>query len=303
MSAWIGRLQAVQCRQHRSSVCAVPNGSQPPTSKDKQLKQRQKDQLIFAGVGVALTAVVFLALTVGREPIEDLVYGDLDGPVSQSAISFGDGVGAVLWAVALYFCTPLQLLLLFLGRIETDRPSDWVIRQLGVMAQQRVDDPDYRAPLSVRAAAIAVFALGGVLTSWAFAASLGDATWAVSTGIGACMFAGIYEVGRPQRFTPEEAQELDQQWQDFAGFANERLQRTGRCHESEVFKAFRREFAKYRTEEAVSEAILRDLVRNWHPEVDRTATGYYKNLSLRPRVDPFTGEMQGGLDASKSMRT
>jgi hypothetical protein len=36
-----------------------------------------------------------------------------------------------------------------------------------------------------------------------------------------------------------------------------RLQRAGRCHESEVFKAFRREVAKYRDPEVLPDTILR----------------------------------------------
>lgn len=42
--------------------------------------------------------------------------------------------------------------------------------------------------------------------------------------------------------------------------------------------------------------------RNWHPSVERTATGYYKNLALRQRVDPFTGEMTGSAAAAGSAR-
>ncbi len=68
----------------------------------------------------------------------------------------------------------------------------------------------------------------------------------VSTGLGACAAAFVYEVGRPRRLSVTEARQLEGQWQDFSGFADRRLQRTGRCHESEVFGPFRREFAKYR---------------------------------------------------------
>lgn len=50
--------------------------------------------------------------------------------------SVGDLAAGLLWAVSLYFCSPLQLLLLFLGRIETERPSDWVLRQLGRLTRQ-----------------------------------------------------------------------------------------------------------------------------------------------------------------------
>ena len=40
--------------------------------------------------------------------------------------------------------------------------------------------------------------------------------------------------------------------------------------------------------------------RNWHPSADRTASGYYKNLSLQERVDPFTGELTGSAAVVRS---
>ena len=38
-----------------------------------------------------------------------------------------DVAGALLWSVSLYFASPLQLLLLFLGRIDVERPSDFTL--------------------------------------------------------------------------------------------------------------------------------------------------------------------------------
>jgi hypothetical protein len=38
----------------------------------------------------------------------------------------GDIVGGLLWGCSLWYCSPLQLLLLFLGEIDVERPSDWV---------------------------------------------------------------------------------------------------------------------------------------------------------------------------------
>ena len=40
-------------------------------------------------------------------------------------------------------------------------------------------------------------------------------TRSVSTGIGACMAAWVYEVGRPARLSTSEAVALEGQWQDF----------------------------------------------------------------------------------------
>ncbi len=45
--------------------------------------------------------------------------------------------------------------------------------------------------------------------------SAGDATWSVSTGLGACIAGAVYEVGRPKRYTAEEAAQLDAEWRDF----------------------------------------------------------------------------------------
>lgn len=78
-----------------------------------------------------------------------------------------------------------------------------------------VEAIDYVAPLWTRAAAVAICLLGGAATSVLLEASLGDATWAVSSGIGALFAAAVFEVGRPKRLTVDEAQQLEAQWQDF----------------------------------------------------------------------------------------
>lgn len=68
-----------------------------------------------------------------------------------------------------------------------------------------------------------------------------------------------------------------------AAFADRQLQRSGRCHESEVFAAFRRApgNGRYRSPDTLPDSTLRDMVRNWHPGVERTRTGYLKNMSLQ----------------------
>jgi hypothetical protein len=181
-----------------------------------------------------------------------------------------------------------------------------------------VDAIDYVAPLPLQAATVLAVVAGGVATSFAFQALLGDATWAISTGahasnqelafmnsaaplplsthrahcptplpdaagIGALVAAAVYEVGRPDRLSVDEAQALEAQWQDFAAFAEGSLARSGRCHESEVFRSFRARHARYRTEDAASDSLLRDMVRNWHGGAERSRAGWYKNLSVRPR--------------------
>ena len=69
--------------------------------------------------------------------LQDALYGDgLDLSSGGGGPTPGDVVGAGLWAVSLYYCTPLQLLLLFLGEVDTARPSDWLLNILGRAAGQ-----------------------------------------------------------------------------------------------------------------------------------------------------------------------
>lgn len=83
-----------------------------------------------------------------------------------------------------------------------------------------------------------------------------------------------------------------------ARFADQRLRRSGRCHESEVKAALSTEVRGFRGTGALSDSEFRDMIKNWHAGADRTSTGYYKNLSLRARIDPFTGEMTGSEELS-----
>ena len=72
-------------------------------------------------------ALLFAAgITINREDIADAFYGD---GISTGVSSWGGGdvLGGVLWSIALYFSSPWQLLLIFLGKVETERPSDWLL--------------------------------------------------------------------------------------------------------------------------------------------------------------------------------
>jgi hypothetical protein len=88
---------------------------------------------------VALALVAAAGATVWRGPLEELLYGDLGDALDALTLpgggpggfGAGDAAGALLWAAALWYVTPLQLLLLFLGKIETERPSDELIAVIG----------------------------------------------------------------------------------------------------------------------------------------------------------------------------
>ncbi|KAK9847275.1 hypothetical protein WJX84_011768 [Apatococcus fuscideae] len=242
---------------------------------EEESKSRPRDPLLVGGVGASIGLAGLILLKSQGEVLEGLVYGDT---------GLGDISAAALWGVGLFFCSPYQLLLLFLGKIETERPSDWILQKLGEATGQSTQDVGYTAPLPLQALTILFFIGAGTAASWLIHAGLGDATWSVSSGIGTCAAAGLYEVGRPERLSGQEAETLDAQWQEFAAWANERLQRSGQCHESEIFGSFRKQFARYRSPETLSDAALKDMVRNWHPNASRTANGYYKNVSVQAKV-------------------
>lgn len=101
------------------------------------------------------------------------------------------------------------------------------------------------------------------------------------------MAAAVFEISRPQRLSVAEKVEVDSQYYDFVQFAEKRLQQTGSCFESEVFSAFRTEIPGYRDSDHPSDATLRQFVKKWAPKSRRTANGFFKNVSLKERIDPF----------------
>jgi hypothetical protein len=245
---------------------------------------------LIAAVLASASTASFVAF---REPIEDFLQDNLN-----ELIGLGDVFGVGLWSFALFYASPLQLLLLFLGKIDTERPSDWLTRKLGMAADLSIDDLGFIAPQWIQFVVISVCIGQASIITLFLSQSLGDSTWAVSSGIGACFAAFLYEVGRPRKLEKDEALLLESQWLDFATWAKTRLQSRGSCHEIEIFSAFRRENSKYRSPETITNEILRDMVRNWSTrgsgeQLDRTSRGFMKGVSLRVRSDPFTGETTG----------
>lgn len=84
-----------------------------------------------------------------------------------------------------------------------------------ICASRSTNDRDLQYPVALRAATVVLFAMSGTAVALALSTALGDATWSLSTGLGSCLIAGIYEVGRPERLSAEEADQLDEQYKDF----------------------------------------------------------------------------------------
>lgn len=78
--------------------------------------------VLFHTAGGA-AVLLALAITSNRDDIADALY-------DEGLRGSGDTLAAVLWSISLYFCTPWQTLLIFLGRVDTERPSDWLLQFL-----------------------------------------------------------------------------------------------------------------------------------------------------------------------------
>lgn len=213
----------------------------------------------------------------------------------------GDATAALMWSVAYWFVSPAQLLIIFLGRIEPERSSSWLLRTIGLVP------------------ALVVCGAGGLATAVLSSAAFGSATWAVAGGLGALAAAAFIEIGRPRQLGEREYLKLRRRQQEFGVWASQRLTATtsARCHEREILAAFRRDAVARRAvrrarrlrrkEEAMLEATsdgsgtdadtedaedddddstwdeetIRDLVRAWAgPGAERSRSGYWKGVGL-----------------------
>ena len=244
---------------------------------------------LLGGIATSLTAIVAVVVAANNEAAyfgspDDFSYmgDDFTGGPSLD-VSPGNVAAAAIWSFGLFFKSPLQILLVFLGRTDTERPSDWLLRKSSGEAEETRTWEEASAPQ--KAALIAFFtACGCGVVSGFDALFAGEETWALSAGLGFTMLAFVAELGSPRRYSRAELDVLEAQYADFVAFADEALERRGRCHGSEVERAFRRRFGKY-TEAVLSDRDLRTMILNWHPNAERTSAGYYKNLSVKEVVD------------------
>jgi hypothetical protein len=265
-----------------------------PGDSEREEAERNKPLLVgFAGgIGGTLLAASLSALLQSNDVAswaspDTLLFGTGDADVTP-----GDVTGAGLWATALYFANPWQILLLFLGArtFEVDRPGDDLLTAFGRVAGQNVEAPEYTAPTALRLLTVLAFIGIGTAVSVGVSSSLGgEATWSVSTGLGAVCVAGVVEVGRPKQLTAQEQVALEADWQEFKGWADVHLTRKGRCHVSEVDVAYKRHSVNYRRRRAdasgpggaaAADTLLRDLLSSWAPQASRSSSGFYKGISL-----------------------
>jgi hypothetical protein len=254
--------------------------------------------LALAALGAtALVALAFRALA-GGDAEPGAFVGAADAFAGGAGPDTADALGAALWATAIYFTSPIDLLLFWLGFFKSERPSDWIIYRLGAAAGLDVDAPSYSAPLPLRAAAVGAAAAGGVAVAAALDVGLGDAIWSVSSGIGVLIASLVTDASRPTRLAPAEAEALEASWQLFSAFADEALARGGRCHESEIERALGRHPAgralgagsrdgaggggRAPPRSLEERQRLAEFIRSWAGRgADRSRSGYWKGVSVK----------------------
>lgn len=274
-----------------------PNGNPDPNRRpgfnkkriaSPKLSEEAQTWVLLGGTATLLTVIVTLAVAANNDAAyfgggpDDFSYmgDDFTGGPSFD-VSPGNAVAAAVWSFGLFFKSPLQILLVFLGRTDTERPSDWLLRKSTGESTRTWEE----AGGVQKAALFAFFTVCGcgIVSGFDFAFD-GEETWALSAGLGFTMLSFVAELGSPQRYTNAELDVLEAQYADFVAFADDALERRGRCHGTEVERAFRRRFGKY-TAAVLSEKDLRTMILNWHPNAERTSSGYYKNLSVKSGVD------------------
>jgi len=199
-------------------------------------------------------------------------------------------IAGVLLAISFQYASPLQLLLVFIGKFETERPVDWVASQFSSrpsewMANKLDGGSENVAPSIVPLlASQTLIASSGILLSFLISRSIGD-TWALSTAIGTSFLAFLYEIGRPKRLSVDEVQKREKAWEDFQVFADEGLVKAGSCHESEILEAFTKEYPGYKNDASGEEARkrLRKFIFQWNPVAERKPYGFFKNVALKSK--------------------
>ena len=184
------------------------------------------------------------------------------------------------------------------GRVLTPQAPWLVDRARGFAAD---------APPLVQRSTAALFVLAGVLVERTIA-TLGSDNAVFYLGASSCLWGGLYEVARPRLPSRAIAERDAMREEEFIRFAAARLSVGGAnasCHESEVARAFRRFYPKYRVDRGISDTEIYALMRRWMSaprsvrlpgaaigtEIvsTRTAAGFYKGISVAAEPDVGLG--------------
>lgn len=140
---------------------------------------------------------------------------------------------------------------------------------------------------------IIFFAAGAVTDSLAQLAA-GPAVSLPLAGVSLVTGAAL-ELGRvasgDKQVTREETETAERLEKEFYEFVQARLLPGGNCHRQEIVKAFRRYYAKYRSEEGLTDLEIERLIRSWcqtqKGNVKMSSSGFYSGVRINTEADVF----------------
>ena len=182
------------------------------------------------------------------------------------------------------------------GRVLPGQGGEWLEDRAGGYASE--------APLPVRVATGALFAAAGFALERVLTAASSEQA-AFYLGASTTLWGSLYEVARPKLASRAEREQREVREADFIAFAEARLEAGGSCHETEIVKAFRRYYPKYRVNRGITDKEVYDLMRRWMsvPRTQllpggaisteivsaRSPAGYYSGLSVAKEPDVGLG--------------
>ena len=180
-----------------------------------------------------------------------------------------DALLVLLLATGLYLGPDFLLTPLGLGSnaplgYRTERLVGYVLSPGEAWLDDRAEGFAAPAPLLVRVATGALFLLCSYALERVLTSAASDQA-AFYLGASSSIWGGLYEVARPRLRTRSE-EEQRRAWEaDFVRFAEARLGLTagGSCHETEIVRAFRRFYPKYRAGREITDNEVFDLMRRW----------------------------------------
>uniref|UniRef100_A0A7S4EFG2 Uncharacterized protein n=1 Tax=Pseudo-nitzschia australis TaxID=44445 RepID=A0A7S4EFG2_9STRA len=146
-----------------------------------------------------------------------------------------------------------------------------------------------------------VFLIMGTITQYIFLQlAEGDSGVCAQLAGVALINGGFFEFGRiasgEKRMTRDEKDRAVQLNEEFAEFAEKRLQQGGNCHRLDIVKSFRRYFSKYRQADSqqypLTDLEIEKLLRFWNEKkngrkAEMTSSGFYYGIQINTDADVF----------------
>lgn len=199
-----------------------------------------------------------------------------------------------IWGGALWFLGGSRsnpLVTPIANAMYNDEEEEWL--------KDRNDGLFASLPLPLYGVLLVVFLALGILTDrLVLLLADGSANVSLQYAVLGLLNGLFFELGRvasgekgPTRDQYDRTSELRE---EFNEFASNRLKRGGNCHRSDVVRAFRRYFAKYRQEDSeqypLTNMEIERLLKEWNSVntlAEMTSAGFYNGLSINEQADAF----------------